>query len=106
MPGGMVALSLIALTVPVFEEAYYRGFLYSALQNKVGLWAVPIVALWFCVPHTAQVVGDWIALPVIAAMGLIWTIQRHITGSITLPMITHFTYNATLVIVSMVWPSP
>jgi membrane protease YdiL (CAAX protease family) len=55
------------------------------------------VVLWFGLAHAFQLAGDWIALPVILGMGVVWTWQRHRYGSLTLPLITHWGYNVALV---------
>ncbi len=100
-PGGRVAISLLALIVPPFEEMYYRGFIFPILRNGLGaVWAVPIVSIWFTSIHAIQLWGDWLGLGVLLVMGTVWTLQRHWTDSLWPSIVTHFSYNAILVAVS------
>jgi membrane protease YdiL (CAAX protease family) len=95
---GLLAVSIIAPVAPLFEEMYYRGFIFPVLREKLGAAAaVTIVSLWFCFAHVFQLAGDWAGVPVILAMGVTWTVQRHRYDSLTPPIITHFTYNAGLI---------
>jgi len=98
-PYGLLCFSLLLVTVPPLEEIYYRGFLFSAFTKSLGSrWALVIVTVWFTLIHCPQLVGDWAAIPVIFLMAFIWTFLRHKTGSITPSIITHLTYNLSLVI--------
>ncbi|HUU82411.1 MAG TPA: CPBP family intramembrane glutamic endopeptidase [Phycisphaerae bacterium] len=97
-PEGLTAFTIIALVVPLFEELYYRGFLFPILSKTLGAsWGVLIVTLWFGGVHSFQLAGDWIGIPIVMAMGLIWTLQRHYTGSLLPSILTHWTYNACLI---------
>lgn len=100
---GLAAITVIALALPVVEEIYYRGVLYGGLRSRLpASVAVGCVALWFGAVHASQVAGDWIALPVIAAMGLFWTVLRARSGSLWPGVISHLTYNGTLVVVAWI----
>ncbi|MBN2310674.1 MAG: CPBP family intramembrane metalloprotease [Candidatus Hydrogenedentes bacterium] len=98
-PEGLVAFAVLAVMAPFFEEVYYRGFLFPHFRRKLGfLAATAIVSVWFCVPHVAQLLGgDEAGLVQIGAMGLFWTVLRHVSGSLTPCIVCHLTYNATLV---------
>lgn len=100
---GLIVVCLIALILPPFEEIYYRGFIFPVLRKKLGpVWAIIIVTCWFGAAHGFQLAGDWVGLGVVAGMGCIWTLQRHLTGSLVPSIVTHWVYNATLVISSLV----
>ena len=97
-PYGLFAVSLLAVTLPPLEEMYYRGFIFPVLREKLGgAAAVLIVTAWFGAAHSIQLAGDWGALAVVGAMGLIWTILRHVSNSLWPSIITHWTYNVALV---------
>jgi membrane protease YdiL (CAAX protease family) len=99
---GLLCLIIIALLVPVIEEVYYRGFLFPVFQNKWGSRvAVIIVTLWFGGVHVFQNTEDLMAVPVLFVLSLIMTLQRCITKSLTPCIITHWTYNFTMVIASV-----
>jgi membrane protease YdiL (CAAX protease family) len=100
---GLAAITIIAVLLPVVEEIYYRGLLFGALRTRLpGAFAVLFVAGWFAAVHASQVAGDWIALPVIAAMGLFWTVLRERTDSLWPGILSHMTYNVTLVVVAWI----
>ena len=94
---GLLIVCAFAVIVPPFEEIYYRGFVFPALRRTCGVtWAMAIVILWFGLVHAFQLFPDWAAMLVVTTMGAIYTVQRHVTGSLWPPIITHLTYNAVL----------
>jgi membrane protease YdiL (CAAX protease family) len=95
---GLLAISVVAMALPIVEEVYYRGVIFGALRRYVPAWsAIGVVTVWFAGVHAWQVAGDWVALPVIALMGLLWTVLRHRTGSLWPGIASHLVYNATLI---------
>jgi len=99
---GLAVICLIGVLVPPFEEIYYRGFIWPILQRKIGAkWAVAVVTVWFGMVHAFQLAGDWIGVLVVLLMGFIWTMQRHLTGSLVPSLITHWTYNTCLIGISI-----
>ncbi len=102
-PTGFALTILLALSAPLIEETYYRGFLFPVLRKKLGAGiALFLMTVWFGAAHAFQVAGDWAALPVIVAMGLVWTLLRHRSESLLPSIVSHWTYNAVLVVVSIV----
>lgn len=102
VPYGLLVINIMALTVPPVEEAYYRGFIFPVLRDKLGgWWAVLLVTVWFGCAHAFQLAGDWVGLGIVVAMGLLFTIQRHLTNSLLPPIITHCTYNTGLVLLGL-----
>ena len=105
--GGEPTLSplflLMLLMVPPFEEIYYRGFLYPALRRLTGVpVAFVAVVLWFGIIHTPQLFGDWVGVAVVTVMGVVFTFMRQHYDSILPSMISHFAYNATLALATIV----
>lgn len=105
--GGKTTISLvfvaIALTLPLLEEVYYRGFLYGALQRLVGVpLAVTIVIVWFGLVHAPQLAGDWTGLIPVTIMGAVFTVLRQWQGSILPSIVAHLSYNFVLVLVAVV----
>jgi membrane protease YdiL (CAAX protease family) len=49
-----------------------------------------------------QLWGEWVGIPVIAAVGVLLVIQRHVTGSLTAPILTHLSYNTVLIAMSWI----
>jgi len=100
-PGGLAALILMAILLPPFEEAYYRGLILPVLTHKMGAVAVPLTALWFTSAHLAQLWGNWPGVAVIATMALLWSLLRHRYNSLLPSIVSHWCYNATLVVISL-----
>jgi len=100
-PGGLAALILLALLLPPFEEAYYRGLIQPALARKTGAVAVPLTALWFTSAHLVQLWGHVPGVAVIVAMGLLWSLLRHRYNSLLPSIVSHWCYNATLVVITL-----
>ena len=100
---GLLAITVIALALPVVEELYYRGLIYGALRSRLpAAAAVAVITVWFAAVHATQVAGDWIALPIIAAMGLLWTVLRARTDSLWPGIVSHLTYNGALVVAAWI----
>jgi len=99
---GLRAALVLAVIVPPFEEFYYRGFIQPALANGLNpAAAVAITSFWFAVAHSHQLVGNWVALLVVAAMGLVWSLIRATTKSLLPPLASHWCYNITIVIIQI-----
>ena len=99
---GKLALTALGLLLPVVEEMYYRGFAFPVLSRTIGaVPAIVVVTLWFAAAHVPQLAGDWVGVPVIVALGAVWTVQRHVTGSLVPSLITHWVYNVCLVVPSL-----
>lgn len=104
---GLLVISFAALLMPLVEELYYRGFIYTILDKELSrlhprawILAALIVTAWFGAVHAFQVAGDWVALPVITLMGLVWTLMRRHYDSLLPSMLSHWSYNATLIALS------
>lgn len=83
--------STIFVTIfgPIFEEIFFRGFMYSALKKRIGIFgAVIISSILFSLLHT-NVVGF---LPIMA-LGILLTYLYEKTGSLTAPIIVHIIHN-------------
>ena len=101
-PLGLTVVAILALTVPPFEEIYYRGFLFPVLARKLGVvGGILLVTVWFGVAHAFQLAKDPVGLAVVVVMGLMWTLQRHLSKSLVPCIVSHWVYNATLVAASL-----
>ncbi|GEM_PF-6279477 len=101
---GLVCYILGAITIaPIYEELFYRGYLYPAIEQA---WdaktAVVIVTGLFTLAHVPQLWGDWAAMFVIFCIGTILTVLRAITNSTKLCVIAHFGYNLSLPLISII----
>lgn len=96
-------LLLLFVLVPFLEELYYRGFLFTVFGNLLGVWwAFGIIVVWFGAVHAPQLTGDPVGIPIIMAVGAVFTWFRFKYDSIIPAMACHVTYNAALVLFSIV----
>ncbi len=89
------AMVVFALVVaPVVEEVFFRGYLYTAIENTLGGWlAVLLVGLVFGLFHGLQYAGVPAALAAVTLMGLATTWIRRYTGAVLPCVVLHVVYN-------------
>jgi len=99
---GLCVVIFLGLVLPPFEELYYRGFLFAILRRRLGnASGVILVTVWFAAAHGFQLAGNWVAVLFILFMSGVWTMQRHLTNSLLPSMISHWTYNTGLVLITV-----
>ena len=94
-PGATVLkLSLafsVAVLAPIFEEIFFRGFLYQALRKRIGPWAgVFATAGLFAVIHPSP-----FQTSLIFPLGLLLAYLVEKTGSLIPSIVLHFLTNGT-----------
>ncbi|MBI3590965.1 MAG: CPBP family intramembrane metalloprotease [Candidatus Melainabacteria bacterium] len=95
---GIIYLFTCALFAPVFEEVFYRGFIFPFFQSKLNsFWAVLITALFFGFSHFMNIGNAHILVSLFIFYGFVLTLSRYFTSSLTPPIITHFVHNLTLI---------
>ena len=96
--GGIVYLFTCALAAPIFEEVFYRGFIFPFFQSKLNsFWAVMITALLFGASHFTNIGNAMILLSLFIFYGFVITLIRYFTNSLIPPIVTHFIHNVTLI---------
>jgi membrane protease YdiL (CAAX protease family) len=111
---GAYLMAFFGVTVaPLAEEMLFRGFLYPVLdrwlqtlftggqQSTTGArlgrsLAVIITAMAFALVHSQQLGRAWAPLLVLFVVGLVLTIIRAVTRSVTPGFLIHVGYNLTL----------
>jgi uncharacterized protein len=91
-------LSLFSVTfAPLFEELFFRGFLYPVLARRLGVAiAVLVTAAGFSLIHAPQLGRAWGLVLPIFIVGLALTLTRAITKSVAAGLIMHMAYNGTI----------
>lgn len=92
----------VGLMAPVFEELFFRGFVYTHLMSyRHGLIAaITVPNLVWCLLHFHQY--DLIGLAVLLMMGVIFTLVRWLGGHLIYPLLMHVAFNlTTLFVVSL-----
>ena len=80
----------IAIVAPLLEEILFRGLLQNALSKRLPVWAaIALSALIFGAMHM-----DFYAMPPLVAMGAIFGIIYHLTGSLRVTILLHMINNA------------
>lgn len=97
--GGGVTLLLagiIAVVVaPIVEEIVFRGVLFRALADRIGLWVGAVVSsAVFALIHIEVVTSQPIALGGLFAVGLALALAFHYTGNLLVPIVGHAVFNA------------
>jgi len=85
---------LATATGPLVEEIVYRGILYPALQERIGMaWSVAIVSFLFALVHVYQYRNSWGVISVIALLSISLTLVRALTGRLLPCFIIHMLFN-------------
>ena len=89
-PGAILLFMLnAALVVPLIEELFFRGFLYSFLKRFTSTWAAIILSAGifaFAHQNLASVIPLWL-------LGVVLAVAYEHTGSLLLPMCIHGCFN-------------
>jgi len=96
--------------VPLFEEMFFRGFLYPVLARRLGLiLAVIFTAVPFILIHVPQLedpkmpfAKSWGAILAIAIVGFAITIVRAVKKSVAAGVLMHMAYNGFNFVLAMV----
>lgn len=95
----MIAFMSASIISPIYEEIFYRGFLYRLLRSKRGIATGMLVSSFiFMIVH----IPTYNVLPVTFASGLIfsWTYEK--TGSVMPAIIIHGTFNGIALILTAI----
>lgn len=93
----LIAFVSASIISPVYEEIFYRGFLYRLLRSKLGIATGMLVSSFiFMIVH----LPTYNVLPVTFVSGLIfsWTYEK--TGSVIPGIIIHGTFNGIALILT------
>lgn len=94
-PVSRVTIAIFGVTVaPVVEELLFRGFLQPLLVNSLGvLPGILVTASIFGAMHLAQNASLWQSFVLIAVVGFVLGVVRHVSGSTKASAIVHIAYN-------------
>jgi CAAX protease family protein len=97
-------LSIFGITLaPLFEELFFRGFLYPVLARRLGMAvSVILTAAAFGLIHAPQLGRSWSLVSVIFIVGLVLTITRAVKKSVGAGFLIHAGYNGTISILMFV----
>jgi CAAX protease family protein len=91
----MSALGVIL--APLLEELFFRGLFYPLARRSVGVTpAVLLTATLFAFIHGAQLGYAWAPLLSIFVVGVVFTLVRQMTESVSASYLVHCGYNLAL----------
>lgn len=95
--GTLFTMFSMAVVAPVSEEIFFRGFIYPAINKKLGMYlSVLITAAMFMAVHVPQCKDYPFVLFIIFLGGVILTLARALTKSTLLAILLHALYNITI----------
>ncbi len=96
-PAAAFAVALFAVLVaPFMEELVFRGVLFAFLENLVSLrFAIVGTAVLFAGLHIPEYWHAWNKVLLILLVGLVFSLARGISGSVSVSFILHLAYNCT-----------
>ncbi|MGF2614616.1 CPBP family intramembrane metalloprotease [Rossellomorea vietnamensis] len=93
----LLAFVSAAVISPLYEEIFYRGFIYRWLRTRVGFkGAVLLSSLIFTIIH----IPTYNVMPVNFFSGIIFAVAYERTGSIWPPVLIHGLTNGTMVLLT------
>lgn len=88
------------MIAPVFEEFYFRGFMYPTAARASGVvLGASITIFTFVAIHGPQLAFSWVPLVMLTAVSATFTIIRIYTNSVSAAVLAHSGYNATLFLI-------
>lgn len=96
MPNGLLTMLLLVAVAPaIAEETVFRGMLYNTYSKRRPVVGIFLSALLFGLMH-----GNLNQMPYTLFLGIVMALLLEAADSILAPMIMHFTFNGTSVILS------
>jgi uncharacterized protein len=94
-PTLVLAVIIGVVVAPIVEEVIFRGVLFRALGDRIGVWFGAIVSsAIFAVIHVEVVLSQPVALGGLFAVGLVLALAYHWTGNLLVPILGHAVFNA------------
>jgi hypothetical protein len=91
------------LFAPVFEEVFFRGFLYPVVARWLGVYpAIVITAILFASIHATQLKYSWGPVLIIFLVGIALTTVRALKKSLSATILMHMAYNGTIFITTYI----
>ncbi|MHB9035373.1 MAG: CPBP family intramembrane glutamic endopeptidase [Armatimonadota bacterium] len=92
----VVVFILGAVIAPLAEETFFRGVLYGALRDGMGVWGAAVIsAIIFALGHPIPAYF----LPILV-LGVVFALVREKTGSLVPSMIAHSIHNSVAMILA------
>ena len=91
------------LFAPLFEEVFFRGFLYPVVERWFGFYpAIVITAIAFACIHASQLKYSWGPVLIIFLVGIALTTVRAVKKSLSASILMHMAYNGTIFVTTYI----
>lgn len=95
-------MTLAVAVAPMFEETFFRGFMYPAFKHRLGTaGALVVVSLLFASVHL-----NLNAFVPVFVLGAMLGLAYEITGTILVPITIHMLFNTANLILLLLLPKP
>ena len=98
-PTSLFIILVFSITLgPLFEELFFRGFLFAVLRRSFGpLVAILGTAIPFGLVHASQYGYSWASVLLICMVGLVLATVREKKNSLAASFLVHVAYNSVVV---------
>ncbi len=91
----VLAMIIAVIVAPIVEEVVFRGILFRALGDRIGVWFGAIVSsAIFAVIHVEVVLSQPVALGGLFMVGMVLALAYQWTGNLLVPVLGHAVFNA------------
>ncbi len=91
----LIAGFIAVVLAPIVEEVVFRGVLFRALGDRIGVWLGAIISsAIFAVIHIEVVLSQPVALGGLFAVGMVLALAYQWTGNLLVPILGHAVFNA------------
>lgn len=93
----ILLMSMAVALAPLFEETFFRGYLYPVLARSWGVTpGIIVTGTLFGLLHAAQLWGGWVQIALLIAVGILFTYARAVTKTVFASFLLHISYNSTI----------
>jgi membrane protease YdiL (CAAX protease family) len=93
----ILLMSMAVALAPVFEETFFRGYLYPVLARSWGMTpGIFVTGTLFGMMHAMQLWGGWVQIALLIVVGIIFTYARAVSKTVVASYLLHFSYNSAI----------
>lgn len=101
----ILLMSMAVALAPLFEETFFRGYLYPVFARSWGVTAgILVTGTLFGLLHAAQLWGGWVQIALLIVVGIVFTYARAKSKTVVASFLLHLSYNS-LIFVAFLFAS-
>lgn len=94
----VLAVVIAVLVAPIVEEVVFRGILFRALGDRMGVWGAAIVSsAVFALIHVEVLLSQPFGLVGLFVVGLVLALAYQWTGNLLVPILGHAVFNGAMI---------